>query len=104
MNQQELLTKTSIAFEELQETLRKKNSDYAQDQDAFSNFREFGTQGFLVRISDKWSRLKKLLGGQNKPQTNESVRDTLMDMANYCVLLSVYLDEEEKEERDAILI
>lgn len=95
MNQKHLLTRTDIIFEEMQDTLRKKNSDYSRDNDAFYNFREFGTLGFLVRMSDKWSRLKGLVGTGKTPQVNESIRDTLLDMANYCVLLSVYLEEED---------
>lgn len=95
MNQKNLLVRTSIIFEEMQETLRAKNSDYAKDNDAFYNFREFGKLGFLVRMSDKWSRLKGLIVTDKAPQVNETIRDTLLDMANYCVLLSVYLEEED---------
>jgi hypothetical protein len=49
-------------------------------------------QGFLVRLSDKWSRICNLIGNQKENAVlDEKVTDTLIDMANYCLILSVYL-------------
>lgn len=71
---------------------KRKNADYAGDSDPFRNFREFGTMGFLVRMSDKWSRIKNLVGGDKAPQVkDETVEDTLLDLATYSLLLICWL-------------
>ncbi len=75
--------------------IKRKNNDYSSTDDPFLNFREFGKYGFLVRISDKWSRLKQLLSGKEQKVTDETIKDTLIDMSNYLLLLAVYLDNEK---------
>lgn len=86
-------------LEEMARVHSDKNHDYAMSVDPLSNFRKaqvFGvapSRGALVRMSDKWSRLEQLVGGTKTPK-NESVRDTLMDLANYA-LLTVLLMEDE---------
>ena len=77
----------------------KKNADYAAETDPLSNFRKaerFGIpawKGVLVRMADKWSRLEELASGVKTPQ-NESLRDSLIDLAVYA-LICVVLREEE---------
>jgi hypothetical protein len=62
----------------------EKNHDYG---DSFAKIRqEFGDKVILIRLSDKLERLKTLLGKEDAGETPESVDDTLMDMANYCIL------------------
>ena len=74
-----------------------KNHDYANDADPLSNFRQseqFGVpafQGVMVRLSDKWSRACQLVGG--KSPKNESLRDTLVDMAVYSLIAVILHDE-----------
>lgn len=95
----------NAVYEELVEKMRdianRKNSNYATSDDPLSNFREcekFGVRGSLgiwVRISDKYSRICQLIKG--KPDlVQESIEDTLIDMANYCLLLICYLRQEKK--------
>ena len=76
--------------------IRKKNNDYAKEQDAFSNFRfcaDFAgisiEHVFRVFIAVKVARLQELFNGK-LPQ-NESVSDTLIDLANYADLLNMYI-------------
>ncbi|HFZ7090264.1 TPA: nucleotide modification associated domain-containing protein, partial [Streptococcus agalactiae] len=47
-----------------------------------------------VRISDKYNRLYNLINSDKN--VSESLSDTLNDMANYCVMLAVWLEEEER--------
>ena len=81
------------AFEEvlaeMLQTFLKKNHDYGN---SFSKtFSEFGLVSAVVRMNDKMERLKSLLKADAK--VNESVRDTLMDLANYSVMTVMELDK-----------
>lgn len=50
---------------------------------------ESGEEGIITRMTDKLARLKHLrkTGG---PENDESIEDTILDLANYCGLLTVY--------------
>ena len=75
----------------------RKNADYAKDADPLSNFRQaesFGIpawKGVLVRMSDKWSRIQELTNG--KVPQNESLRDSLIDLAVYALIDIILLEE-----------
>lgn len=71
-----------------------KNHDYGNG-DVFGNFREFGTQGFLVRMSDKWARIKTFAASGSLLVKDENVLDTLIDLANYCALLGAWLHNQK---------
>lgn len=73
---------------EMLNTYIAKNHDYG---DSFSkSFEEFGLISSIIRLSDKLNRLKKLKNSTAK--TDEPIRDTLLDMANYCILTIMELD------------
>lgn len=89
--------------EKKKEILIKKNNDYARQDDIFSNFKLISQitgldirRVFMVFISVKIARLKELLltGKQVK---NESIDDTLIDLANYTELLYIHLKENKDE-------
>jgi len=79
-----------------------KNHDYAASDDPLSNFKICedyfdipAWQGALVRMTDKKSRVDQLL--KNKKDNyvkNESVEDTLIDMANYAILTRILFEEK----------
>ena len=79
----------------------KKNSDYGN---SFSDlYDEYGSIISEIHIREKFNRFKQLR--TNESQVGESIEDTLMDMANYCLLtllemkkLNSYIDEEVIEE------
>lgn len=80
--------------DEMYALTQRKNADYAGEEDPFKNFREFGTTGFLVRMSDKWSRIRNLLSSGKAPAVkDEKVEDTLLDLATYSILLICWLRE-----------
>lgn len=75
------------------DTYRKKNHDYGNS--FATTWDEFGSNGLVTavaQISHKYHRLLNLTNG-TQPQVDESLRDTLMDMANYCVLTLMELDK-----------
>ncbi len=84
----------------------RKNHDYAGD-DPLSNLRaseEIGIpawKGILVRLMDKWGRLKTFAKTGTFEVKDESVVDTLMDNAVYSLLCIIVLEEgKEKAEAD----
>lgn len=79
---------------ELSEIYYAKNKDYG---DSFGqSIKEWGILAAVVRIDDKMRRLKSLVKQPAKVQS-ETMRDTLMDMANYCIMSVMELDKEIDE-------
>lgn len=80
-----------------------KNRDYAEEEDALSNLHEckgLGVEpwkGVLVRLSDKWSRIKNFARRETLEVEDESFIDTLLDNAVYS-LLAVILYQERVED------
>ena len=78
--------------EELNEIYVNKNNDYG---DSFGEtFRKLGIISAVTRITDKTNRLQSLCINQQKVN-DESIRDTLMDLANYAIMTIIELDEEK---------
>lgn len=81
--------------DKLADTLTKKNAAYG---DAFGkSIEKYGYIAALVRMSDKWNRLNTLmLDSDGINNLGESVQDTLLDLAGYCILTMAELDNEDK--------
>lgn len=72
----------------------KKNTDYGN---SFGDtYRELGIISAVTRISDKVNRLKSLCMRPESERrvADESIRDTLLDTANYCILTILEMDNE----------
>lgn len=68
-----------------------KNHDYG---DSFGEgFAEFGLVSSVIRLGDKYRRLKSLVKEDAKVK-DESIRDTLLDLANYAVMTLVELERD----------
>ena len=77
---------------EMRETYEKKNADYGN---SFSEtIDEFGFIPAVARINDKVKRVKNIVKGQ-KMNVNESFRDNLIDIANYCILTIMELGKRK---------
>lgn len=77
----------------LSETYAKKNSDYG---DSFhKSYERFGITAALVRMEDKWNRINNLAFKEDYLVRDESIKDTLLDLANYCLMTYLELEEEE---------
>lgn len=84
------------------ELIRMKNADYANDGDPFGNFtlcEEMGLAptevGMMVRMTDKFQRIANLLT-RDPAVTEETIYDALSDLANYALILRVYLEQKRK--------
>ena len=69
----------------LEETYKNKNNDYGNS--VADTYKKFGDLSFLVRITDKYNRLLTLCNPNNEQKVkDEKIDDTILDLANYCVL------------------
>lgn len=84
-------------FEADLELLRRKGHDYSGDEDCISNLREFGFEGVIVRIGDKFHRLKNFIKNKKLRVSDESVLDTLRDLRNYCFLAQILYESKKCE-------
>ena len=83
---------------ELNELYKIKNSDYG---DSFGEtYRKLGIISAVTRISDKTNRLQNLCIDKTLLQVkDESIRDSLRDLANYAIMTIMEMDEESKEDK-----
>jgi len=82
----------------------RKNHDYAQDSNPYSNF-EYASRVIEPFIKDRYNninivfatmigiKLARLAELQGKDPLNESVRDTFDDLANYAAIWASYWEE-----------
>lgn len=89
-------------LDEMRELHIKKNAGYSgESDDRWANFRLSSSlgvspvMGVLVRMSDKWIRITNLIRKPSLDKVNESIRDTLMDLAAYSLIAICLLDEEK---------
>lgn len=71
---------------------KNKNADYGSS--VSDTYKDFGMVSFLVRLSDKLNRLKTIYNKDTKVK-DETVYDTLIDLANYSILAILELENEE---------
>ena len=77
---------------ELNALYDKKNRDYG---DSFhETWKEEGIAMARIRLSDKLSRFKRLTKGEEQAVKDESIRDTLLDLANYTIMTIMEMDAE----------
>lgn len=88
------------------DTFLAKNSDYAGSDavDMMKNFmrcENFGikmSDGIITRMSDKITRMENLMRTRTQKVKDESLIDSTMDLANYCLLLTIALKREKQNE------
>jgi len=84
----------------LNEIYEQKNHDYG---DSFHDtFVEKGMAMARIRLSDKLNRFKKLSkAGSEQKVNDESIRDTLLDLANYAIMTVMEMDIQAEEDARA---
>ncbi len=86
-----------VLLDEIAALHSRKNHDYSKPEEPLSNFTRseaLGVEawrGVLVRMSDKWSRIEQLASG--KTPKNESMRDSLIDLAVYALIDVLLLED-----------
>jgi hypothetical protein len=87
-------------LDEMRELHCRKAADYGAGADPFANVRasvEFGVEnwvGVMIRANDKMRRIKSFIA--NGSLKNESIEDSLKDLAAYA-LIALVLRREEQE-------
>ena len=79
---------------ELHDIYLKKNADYG---DSFRNlFKECGMVYAYGHLKEKLNRVKSLMRDENKVK-GESMRDSLIDLANYAILTAIEVNKQARE-------
>lgn len=97
------MTKFDQVLEELRAMHDRKQTDYGRTTDPFANVRaseDFGIAGWigaLTRANDKMRRLQKFATEGNL--ANESVEDSLIDLAVYSIIGLILYREQQLEDR-----
>lgn len=76
---------------ELKDIYEAKNTDYGNS--FAKQLEEYGLVSAAIRLEDKLNRFKHLIG--NEAKVDESIQDTLMDLANYAVMTLIEMEEAE---------
>ena len=80
---------------ELTALYERKNHDYG---DSFGkSFAEYGMAMPCIRLEDKLNRLKALTRGNKQQVWDESIEDTLVDLANYAIMTVIERRLEAEE-------
>lgn len=80
---------------EINELYAKKNHDYG---DSFhQTFVEEGMAMARIRLGDKFNRFKTLSRNGEQKVNDESIRDTLIDLANYAIMTVLEMEVAEHD-------
>ena len=97
----EKVIKHKAICDELNALYARKNHDYG---DSFhQSFVEEGMAMPRIRLGDKFGRLKTLTQTGGQQVADESIRDTLMDLANYAIMTILEMDEVDTVENKRAL-
>lgn len=85
-----------LLLRQIHDTYIKKNHDYG---DSFSkSYKKYGLVAAMVLMGDKWNRLDNLAMGAEQNVSDEYIRDTLLDLAGYCIMTTMELDKQKSVE------
>ena len=80
--------------EEMNALYERKNHDYGT---SFSEtFRKLGIISAATRMLDKMNRIVSLVTKDQQKVNDESLRDTLIDIANYAVMTIMEIDKKKE--------
>ena len=91
------LAESAERFTEITNNMAKtyaaKNHDYGNSFD--KSLDKFGIVASIVRMGDKMNRIESLTNKEAKVN-DESIKDTLLDLANYAIMTVMWLDKTRK--------
>lgn len=105
MTRDELLAFHAQIAQKAVELMKAKNHDYSGGADKSNPFLNFSRvesmgitdtkTGFLVRMTDKFSRLATFVTNGTYKTKDEALEDTIVDLINYSVLFLAYAQSEK---------
>ena len=81
-------------LDELNDLYARKNQDYGNSFD--ESLDEDGLLVLKIRLGDKYKRFSTLINQKNEV-VDESMRDTLIDLANYALMGVMWMDSQEED-------
>ena len=79
---------------EIRSTYKEKNTKYGN---SFGDtFDKVGIISAYTRLSDKFNRFEYMVMNKDNGTDDERMRDTLLDMANYCLMTVMELEKENE--------
>lgn len=78
--------------EHMYNTYIRKHHDYGNSTS--ETFDKFGPVSYVVRMHDKLSRIETLMNTVALV-TDEKIQDTLLDLANYCILFIMDMERQK---------
>lgn len=83
----------NMITDELLNLYLKKNTDYGNSFDI--SLDDDGLLVAKIRLGDKYKRFESLLKKKQQEVIDESMRDTLIDMANYAIMTVMWMDRNQ---------
>jgi hypothetical protein len=80
-----------LITDKLHDTYTRKNHDYGNSFD--QSLDKFGLIAAVVRLGDKMNRIEKLSTSEAQV-SGESIKDTLLDMANYAIMTVMWMNNK----------
>ncbi len=84
--------------EQLHELYKQKNDKYGNSFGI--SVEKYGLISALTRMSDKWNRLENLILNKDNGTNDESLKDTLLDLSNYCLMTIIELENQELKNKE----
>lgn len=73
------------------DVFESKNKEYGN---AFQDsVKKYGLIAALTRMNDKFNRIETLMLSEDEP-SHESLKDSLLDLSNYCLLTAYEVDND----------
>lgn len=81
---------------EMAKTYAAKNHDYGNSFE--QSLDKFGLVASVVRIGDKMNRIESLMKKEAQVK-DESIKDTLLDLASYSVMTLMWLNKQQSDKK-----
>lgn len=98
LGQRPVLEKNAQQFSDITTNMLKtyiaKNHDYGNSFG--ESLDEFGLVASVVRLGDKMNRIKSLIKKEAQVK-DESIKDTLLDMANYAIMTVMWMNKQNEK-------
>lgn len=88
---------------QLNKIYETKNHDYGNSFG--ETYEKLGIISAITRISDKYNRICSLATkpAEERQVKDENIRDTLLDLANYCMMTIIEMDNEREREINNVI-